>query len=65
MRFNSLLNKFLVEYNSNLIEGIAYEQCFILEKNDFHYISLDGKIVKGFKTIKEAKEYIDTINSGC
>lgn len=63
--FNELLNKFLVEYNASPIEGIAYEQCFIVEKKGYHYIMLDNKIVKGFKTIREAQQYIDSINSGC
>jgi len=65
MQFNSLLNKFLVEYNASPIEGIAYEQCYIVEKKEFHYVVLDDKVLNGFKTIKEAKEFIDSINSGC
>jgi len=67
MRFNSLLNKFLVEYNSTPIEGISYQQYFIVEKKGYYYIfnEPNDKIIGSSKTIKEARERIDSIVSGC
>ena len=65
MRFNSLLNKLLEEHNATPIEGIAYEQCFIVEKKGFYYVFLNNRIVHHGKTIQEMKEYINSINSGC
>jgi len=67
MRFNSLLNKFLVEHNSTPIEGISYQQYFIVEKKGYYYIfnEFNNKIIGSSKTIKEAKERVDSIVSGC
>lgn len=67
MRFNSLLEKYLIEYNSNIIEGILYEQFNIVEKKGFYYIFNEkrDRIIKSCKSFQEAREYIDSINSGC
>lgn len=67
MRFDSLLNKFLTEYNSQPIEGIIYEQYSIVEKKGFYYLFNEkrNKILGSGKTVKQVKELADTINSGC
>jgi hypothetical protein len=67
MRFDSLLNKFLIEYNAQPIEGIIYEQYSIVEKNGFYYLFNEkrNKILGSGKTINQVKELADTINSGC
>ena len=67
MAFNDLLNKYLLEHNSNPIEGIIYEQYNIVEKKGFYYIFnlKENKIIGSGKSIRDVKEKIDTINSGC
>jgi hypothetical protein len=67
MRFDSLLNKFLTEYNAQPIEGIIYEQYSIVEKKGFYYLFNENrsKILGSGKTVKQVKELADTINSGC
>jgi hypothetical protein len=67
MRFNGLLNKLLEEYNAQPIEGIDYQQYSIVEKKGFYYIFNEDrrKIIGSGKTIKEVRELIDTIVSGC
>ena len=67
MRFDSLLNKFLAEYNAQPIEGIIYEQYSIVEKKGFYYLFNENrsKILGSGKTVKQVKELADTINSGC
>lgn len=63
--FNDILNKYLEFYNAKTIVGIKYEQFEIAEKNDVFYIFEQGKIIGYKKTLKEAKELVNTINSGC
>lgn len=67
MRFDSVLNKFLVEYNAQPIEGVIYEQYSIVEKKGFYYLFNEkrNKIIGSGKTVKHVKELADTINSGC
>jgi len=67
MRFDSLLNKFLTEYNAQPIEGIIYEQYSIVEKKGFYYLFSENrsKILGSGKSVKQVKELADTINSGC
>jgi len=67
MRFNDILNKYLIDYNSQPLEGIIYEQYNIVEKKGFFYI-LDRKqnrIIGSGKTVSEVKEKINSIISGC
>lgn len=67
MRFDSVLNKFLVEYNAQPMEGVIYEQYSIVEKKGFYYLFNEkrNKILGSGKTVKQVKELADTINSGC
>ena len=67
-QFNNLLKKYLMEHNSNMIIdecSVAHEQFIITEKKGAHYIFLQNKIVAHAKTLVEAKQLCDTINSGC
>lgn len=65
MAFIDVLNKYLEEYNAPPIEGVMYEQYNICEKKGFYYIFEKTKLVASTKTFNEAKELIDSINSGC
>jgi len=65
MAFKDLLNKYLEEYNAPPIEGISYEQFNICENKGFYYIFENTKLIASTKTLKEARELVDTINSGC
>ena len=67
MRFDAVLNKFLVEYNAPPVEGVIYEQYSIVEKKGFYYLFNEkrNKILGSGKTVKQVKELADTINSGC
>ena len=67
MRFDAVLNKFLVEYNTSPVEGVIYEQYSIVEKKGFYYLFNEkrNKILGSAKTVKQVKELADTINSGC
>jgi hypothetical protein len=66
--FNNLLKKYLTDYNSNLpIDecSVMHEQFVITEKKGAYYIFLQNKIVGHAKSLVEAKQRCDTINSGC
>lgn len=63
--FIDILNKYLEYYNARQSLGVVYEQFEIAEKNGTYYIFDNGKIINYKKTLKEAKELIDSINSGC
>jgi len=65
MAFIDVLNKYLEEHNSPPIEGVRYEQFNICEKKKYYYIFEKTKLIASTKTFKEAKELIDSINSGC
>jgi len=67
MAFRELLNKYLEECNASPIDGILYEQYNIVEKKGYYYIFnlKENKIIGSGKTLKEVKETIDSINSGC
>ena len=67
MRFDTILNKYLEEYNANPIEGIMYEQFNIVEKKGFYYLlnTKENKIKGSAKSLEKAKELVNTINSGC
>lgn len=63
--FNEKLNKYLQMFSAASIEGIMYEQYQIAEKNGTYYIFEHNKIINHAKTLQQAKELINTINSGC
>ena len=66
--FNNLLKKYLTDYNSNLTIdecSVMHEQFIITEKKGAHYIFLQDRIIGHAKTLVEAKQHCDTINSGC
>jgi hypothetical protein len=63
--FTDLLNKYLEEYNASPIEGVIYQQYNICEKKGIYYISEGNRIIRSTKTLKEAKELVDSITSGC
>jgi hypothetical protein len=66
--FNNLLKKYLVDYNSNLIIdecSVMHEQYVITEKKGYYYLFLNNKIIGSAKSLVEAKQRCDTINSGC
>jgi len=67
VRFNDTLNKFLLEYNAQPIDGVIYEQFNIIEKKEFFYVFSEDKsrIIWSGKTLREAKEFINSVNSGC
>jgi len=67
-QFNNLLRKYLVDYNSNLAIdecSVAYEQYIITEKKGYYYLFLNNKIIGSAKSLVEAKQRCDAINSGC
>ena len=67
-QFNSLLKKYLTDYNSNVTIdecSVIYEQYIITEKKGYYYLFLNNKIIGSAKTLVEAKQRCDTINSGC
>ena len=66
--FNNLLSKYLADYNSNLIIdecSVVHEQYVITEKKGYYYLFLNNKIIGSAKSLVEAKQRCDTINSGC
>jgi len=66
--FNNLLKKYLADYNSNLIIdecSVVHEQYVITEKKGYYYLFLNNKIIGSAKSLVEAKQRCDTINSGC
>ena len=65
MAFTDLLNKYLKEYNASPIEGVSYLQYNICEKKGYYLIMEESRIVGSTKTLKEAKELVDSITSGC
>jgi hypothetical protein len=66
--FNNLLKQYLADYNSDVYveeSSVAYEQYIITEKKGAYYIFLQNKIIGHAKTLVEAKQYCDSVNSGC
>ena len=66
--FNNLLRKYLADYNSDIhVEesSVVYEQYIITEKKGYYYLFLNNKIIGSAKSLVEAKQRCDTINSGC
>jgi len=67
-QFNNLLKKYLADYNSNVVIdecSVVHEQYVITEKKGYYYLFLDNKIIGSAKSLVEAKQRCDTINSGC
>ena len=67
-RFNNLLKTYLADYNSDAVvdeASIMYEQYVITEKKGYYYLFLNNKIIGSAKSLVEAKQHCDTINSGC
>lgn len=67
-QFNNLLKRYLTECNSKLIVeecSVIHEQFVITEKKKVFYIFLENKIIGHAKSLIEAKQLCDTINSGC
>lgn len=65
MTFNGLLNKYLQEYNAAPIAGICYEQYHICKMQEVYCVFEQTVLVASAPTLKQARELIDTINSGC
>lgn len=66
--FNNLLKKYLADYNSDIYveeSSVVYEQYIITEKKGYYYLFLNNKIIGSAKSLVEAKQRCDTINSGC
>jgi hypothetical protein len=63
--FNEVLNKYLEKCNAPAVVGIMYEQFEIAEKNGVYYIFENSKLINKANTLQQAKELINTINSGC
>jgi hypothetical protein len=66
--FNNLLKQYLADYNSDVYveeSSVAYEQYIITEKKGYYYLFLNNKIIGSAKSLVEAKQRCDTINSGC
>jgi hypothetical protein len=66
--FNNLLSKYLSDYNSNVVIdecSVVHEQYVITEKKGYYYLFLNNKIIGSAKSLVEAKQRCDTINSGC
>jgi hypothetical protein len=66
--FNNLLSKYLAEYNSKVVIdecSVVHEQYVITEKKGYYYLFLNNKIIGSAKSLVEAKQRCDTINSGC
>jgi len=66
--FNNLLKKYLTDYNSNLTIdecSVMHEQFVITEKKGAYCIFLQDRIIGHAKTLVEAKQYCDSVNSGC
>jgi hypothetical protein len=66
--FNNLLKRYLTDYNSNLTIdecSVMHEQFVITEKKGAYYIFLQDRIIGHVKTLVEAKQYCDSVNSGC
>ena len=67
-QFNNLLKKYLADYNSNVVIdecSVVHEQYVITEKKGYYYLFLNNKIIGSAKSLIEAKQRCDTINSGC
>ena len=65
MRFIDRLNLYLKEVNAQPIESIAYEQYAIrCESNKFFVYEKDRLLIES-KSLQKAKEYINSIVSGC
>jgi len=63
-KINSLFKQFGLEMEE---EWIVYENFFIIEKNKFFYLFNEkkDKIIASGKTIKDLKEKVNSIISGC
>lgn len=67
-QFNNLLKKYLADYNSDVVvdeTSVMYEQYVITEKKNCYYVFLNNRIISSAKSLVEAKQLCDTINSGC
>jgi hypothetical protein len=65
IQFNAILEKCYKELDCELSSGIAYAQYTIIEEQGLFKVVDNARIVGSTKTIKEARELCDTINSGC
>lgn len=65
MKFTALINGELNRLGKPSIEGIRYEQfCLVEYKNQIKIVEGKREIAV-VETYQQAKELIDTINSGC
>jgi len=65
IQFNAILEKCYKQLDCELSSGTAYAQYTIIEEQGLFQVVDNARIVGSTKTIKEAKELCDTINSGC
>jgi len=64
--FNDIINKKLISLGKHPVEGIRYEQYYIVEKKGYFYIfESNKKIIGSSNSLTKAKELINTIISGC
>ena len=65
IQFDAILEKCYKQLDRELSSGIAYAQYTIIEEQGLFQVVDNARIVGSTKTIKEARELCDTINSGC
>lgn len=65
IQFDAILEKCYKQLDYELSSGTAYAQYTIIEEQGLFQVVDNARIVGSTKTIKEAKELCDTINSGC
>ena len=65
IQFDAILEKCYKQLDCELSSGVTYAQYTIIEEQGLFMVMDNARIVGSTKTIKEAKELCDTINSGC
>jgi len=65
VKFATLINDELKRLGKSPIEGVCYEQFCLVENNENIMIFEGKRHIATVHSIREARELIDTINSGC
>jgi len=65
IKFDTILEKCYKQLDHELLSSVPYAQYTIIAEQGLFRVMDNARIVGSTKTIKEAKELCDTINSGC
>jgi len=65
IKFDAILEKCYKQLDCELFSSVTYAQYIIIAEQGLFRVMDNARIVGSTKTIKEARELCDTINSGC